>query len=621
MQQATASTKVRVASEDDEALPGGGFLVAPVPGAGTFTREKVTDEQRAFAEAADRFIQNEVWTKIEGIEHRHEVEGAKGKEPLVVALTRQAAELGLCSIEIPSEHGGLGLDLTTAMHVSETLRGCASFAATLGAHSGIGTLPIVYFGNAAQKAQWLPKLATTELFSCYCLTEPGNGSDALGGKTTAVLSADKTHYVLNGQKQFITNGGWADVGVVFAGIDGKYSGLIVDLRSPGVVRGAEEKKMGIKGSSTTGLIFQDVKVPAENLLGQVGDAAAIALNILYAGRMKLGFATMGTAKYAIDLTVKFAKERRQFGRPVIGFDLQQAKLAEMTAWTYASDAVCYRVVGAVDRDLSRLPDPHDPQGQIEVLRRYGLECALIKIHGSETLSRVLYHALRMHGGYGFCEEYQVERLARDNVVETIYEGTNDINRLVLSGALAESVHGSAIPFRDLLDDVHRGLRAGDLDPGPTCASDPDAWLGAEAQRVFGLKRALAYAVEQALIGVGQDVRVEQQVMCALADGLIALAAAEGALAKTLACGATDPQARARVDVTHLCLLEATDDVRRRAHEALSHAVAPAARAEKLEVFDRLLRWAEPPVDSDAADGVALKRRIGQHVAARGRYPF
>lgn len=615
MQQATGP-RVRVATDDDEALPGGGFLVAPVPGAGTFAREKVTDDQKAFAEAADRFVQNEVWAKVDAIEHRAEVDGPRGKEPLVVALTRQAAELGLCSIEIPEAYGGLGLDLTTAMLVSEMLRGCASFAATLGAHSGIGTLPIVYFGNDAQKAQYLPKLATAETFSCYCLTEPGNGSDALGGKTTAVKSKDGTHYVLNGQKQFITNGGWADMGVVFASIDGKYSGLIVDLRAPGVTRGAEEKKMGIKGSSTTGLVFQDVKVPVENLLGQVGDAAAIALNILYVGRMKLGFATMGSAKYAIDLTVKFARSRRQFGRPVIEFDLQQAKLAEMTAWTYAADAVCYRVVGQCDRDLSKLPDRHDARGQIEVLRRYGLECALIKIVGSETLSRVLYHALRMHGGYGFCEEYQVERLARDNVVETIYEGTNDINRIVLSGALAESVHGSAIPFLDMVEDVRRGVRSGDLDV-PT----PEGWLGEERARVYGLKRALAWAVEQAFIGVGQDVKVEQQVLCALADALIALASAEAALAKTLAAGEGDAQAGPRADIARLCLLDATEEVRRKAAEALSHVAAPQARAEKLAVLGRLLRWAEPPAASDAADAVALKRRIARHVTARGHYSF
>jgi alkylation response protein AidB-like acyl-CoA dehydrogenase len=603
---------MRVTTAEDEALPGGGFLVAPVPCAGVFTREQVNDEQRAFAEVADRFVQDEVWARMEAIEHRAEVDG----QPLVVQLTRKAAELGLCSIEIPEEHGGLGRDLTTSMHVSEALRGCASFAATLGAHSGIGTLPIVYFGNEAQKARYLPKLATAELFSCYCLTEPGNGSDALGGKTVAVPSEDRTRFTLTGQKQFITNGGWADVGVVFASIAGKYSGLIVDLRSPGVVRGAEEKKMGIKGSSTTGLVFQEVEVPAENLLGEVGDAANIALNILYAGRMKLGFATLGTAKHAIDLTVKFTRERRQFGRPVIGFDLQQAKLAEMTAWTYACDGACYRIVGAVDRELARRGLHHDPRGQIDVLRTYGLECALIKIMGSETLSRVLYHALRMHGGYGFCEEYQVERLARDNVVETIYEGTNDINRIVLSGALAESATGSSIPFLSFMDDLHRALRKGDLDPG-----DAPGWLGVEAGRVFGLKRALAYVVEQALIGVGQDVRVEQQVMCALADGLIALAGAEGALAKTVACGEQDAQAAARADVTRVVLLEATEEVRRKGHEALAHAVAPMARGERREVFERLLRWAAPAMESDAADAVALKRRVAQHVAGRGKYPF
>lgn len=367
--------------------------------------------------------------------------------------------------------------------------------------------------------------------------------------------------------------------------------------------------MGIKGSSTTQLIFQDVKVPVGNLLGEPGDAAKIALNILYVGRMKLGFATMGTTKYVIDLTVAYMKSRKQFGRPIIQFDLQQRKLAEMTAWAYSCDALCYRIVGQVDAEVRRLQDPHDPAGLVEVLRRYGLECAAIKIHGSESLSRVLYHALRMHGGYGFCEEYQVERLTRDNVVETIYEGTNDINRIVLSGALAESVHGSAIPFREFVDETARALRDGDLE-----VPAQDGWLGTEVQRVWALKRALAWAVEHAFIGVGQDLKVEQQVLIDLGDALLAVMAAEAALGRTLTLGEQDGQAGPRADAARLSIAEAHDEVARQTREALGHAVAPATRAARLADLERLL--AAVPAGEDL---VEVRRRLATHVARKGAY--
>lgn len=603
------TTPGQVQDGADQALPGGGFLVAPVP-TSIFTREQLGEEQRLFAETADRFIRNEVWPRVEAIEDKATVEGPDGQPvPLVVHLVRQACELGLSSIEIPAEYEGLGLDLTTALHVAETLRGCASFAATLGAHNGIGTLPIAFFGSHEQKQRYLPRLASGELLACYALTEPGNGSDALGGKTTAVRSADGTHFLLTGEKQFITNGSWADLAVVFANVDGRYSALIVDLHAPGVVRGAEEKKMGIRGSSTTSLTFQEVKVPVDHLLGEVGDAAKIALNILYVGRMKLGFATMGTAKYAIDLTLRFIRERKQFGRTVGAFDLQQGKLAEMVAWTYACDSLCYRTVGLIDADMRRLPEGHTAMDEMGVMRRWGLECAIVKVYGSETLSRVLYHAVRMHGGYGFCEEYQVERLTRDNVVDTIYEGTNDINRLVIMGELAESAHGR-IPFREYLEQVHRDLRAGEDAPPRAC----EGYLGGDAQVVHALKRALAYAAEQVLIGVGKDVRNEQQVMLALVDGLIALYAAEAALARTVSVGLDHSQARVRQAATRLAIHEATEQVGRLGREALGHAVAEEERPRKQALFERLLAPAR-----GGYDVVALRRQVAEHALDVGAY--
>lgn len=588
----------------DQALPGGGFLVAPVPRGGITIREDRSEEQALFAETAARFIQDQVLTRVDEIEHKAEVDVDGTSTPLVVQLTREAAELGLASLEIPEEYEGLGLDLTTSLAVSESLFGNASFAVTLGAHAGIGTLPIVYFGNEEQKQKYLPRLATAELFSCYALTEPGNGSDALNGRSTAVRSEDGTHFLLTGQKQFITNGSWADLAVVFANIDGKYSGLIVDLHAEGVSRGAEEKKMGIKGSSTTSLVFQDVKVPVENQLGEVGAGGNIALNILGVGRLKLGLSCLGTAKYALDLTIKFMAERRQFGRPIIEFDLQQGKLAECAAWIYGCDSLCYRIAGQIDAEEAKLPEGHTAADTMGVLRRFGVECAMVKIAGSETASRVLYQAVRMHGGYGFCEEYQVERLTRDNVVDTIFEGTNDVNRLVAAGGVVESAFMGSIPFLSFMDALHDG----------TGSESGEGYLGAEAQRVGGLKRALAFATEQVLINVGKDIRNEQQIMMLLADGLIALGTAEATLARTIQVGAGHAQAAARVAATRVILGDAEREIERVSRSSVEHVVPAGDLTSARETLERLL----PHTHEDV---IALKRTLAEHVTAAGRYDF
>ena len=364
--------------------------------------------------------------------------------------------------------------------------------------------------------------------------------------------------------------------------------------------------MGIRGSSTCGLIFQDVKVPAEDLLGQLGDAAKIALNILYVGRLKLGFATMGTAKYAITKTLDFCTSRKQFGRPVIEFDAQQGKLAEMAAWTYACDSACYRAIGDIDAQIALLPEGHTTLDEIAILRQFGLECAIVKICGSETLSRVLYHALRMHGGYGFCEEYQIERLALDNVVDTIYEGTNDINRIVLSGALVESAYMGTIPFRETLESIHSDLRDGE----DTLAATGD-YLAAEEIRVLHLKRALTYLTERILIGIGKDVRTEQQVLFMLSDAIMALYLAEAAFARTVQLGADHDQAGVRADLVRLALHDAEAQARSSSRDALAH-VETSGLAEHLTNIDRLFGDPTMPV-------VAIKRRVAEHFIAAGRY--
>ncbi len=598
------------------ARPGGGFLVAPVPRGGIFSRERLSDDQRAFGEAMRDFWSNDVLPRTDAIERKETVDVDGKPTPIPVVLLRKVAELGGLGIDIAERFGGLALDKTTSMFVTENLAGLTSIATTFGAHIGIGTLPIALFATEEQKAKYLPKLISAELISCYALTEPGNGSDALGGKATAALSEDGTHFVLNGEKIFITNGAWADVAVVFARYGGgPYSALIVDLHSPGVTRGAEERKMGIRGSSTTSLTFADVKVPRENLLGNPGDAARIALNILYLGRLKLGFGDLGNAKYAFDRTVQFGKERKQFGQPVITFDLQKAKLAEMAQWIYAADSLMYRTIGRVDEEVARRPEGKEPEEWVvEVTRSFGVECSIVKVHGTETCAKVCYHAVRMHGGYGFVEEYHVERIARDNVVSTIYEGTNDINRLVISGDLVKNIYGAQLPFREFLEDVKARLASGRLNDAA-----PEGPLGAEHERVAALKRCLAWIVERTLVGVGKDVRVLQQPVVAMADALIALYGAESTLARTydrLAGGTAGEDAPAIEAICKLVVHDACREVREKGLEILSD-LAPAGRLEEeLATFRKLTGAFAAGLDT-----FGLKRTIAERAIEVGKYAF
>lgn len=610
-----AAKAVASAHELLVARPGGGFLVAPVARGGTFTRERLSEEQQLLTNSVRDFWKSSVVPRIEEIEHKKKVEVDGKEQPLAIVLLRQLAELGALGTDIPGAYGGLDLDKTTSMLLSETLGGCASMGATVGAHIGIGTLPIVFFGNEEQKQKYLPRLQTAEIVSCYALTEPNNGSDALGGRTTAMLSKDGSHYVLSGEKIFITNGTWADIAVVFARHDGgPYSAFIVDLHSPGVTRGVEERKMGIRGSSTTGLTFSDVKVPKENMLGNVGDAARIALNILYLGRLKLGFGDLGNAKYAFDLTLKFAKERKQFGQPVASFDMQKSKIAEMAAWIYALDAVCYRTVGRIDEECAKRPEGTTPEEwTIEVTRRFGVECSITKVLGSEVCSKVCYHAVRIHGGYGFVEEYQVERLTRDNVVSTIYEGTNDINRLVISGDLVKNIYGGTVPFREFLEDVKKRLTSGKL-----VDSAPEGPLGMDHARLAAAKRALGWVVERTLLGVGKDVRVLQQPLVAVSDALTALYAAESAYARAfdrIAAGAGEDEA-ALAAIVGLSVHDACREIRERGSDILASVTPCEKLDEERATFARLAGAFDIPVDT-----YRLKRVLADRAVEVGHYPY
>jgi alkylation response protein AidB-like acyl-CoA dehydrogenase len=504
------------------AKPGGGFLTAPVGGDEVFTREDLSEEQREFANVVKEFYENEVIPRNRAIEEKE----MDGDVPLSIRLFRQIGEMGILGVDIAEEYGGLGLDKTTGMAMAEMGAGQNSFACTAGAHAGIGTLPISIYGNHEQKLKWLPKIISGEMLSCYALTEPNSGSDALSGRTTAKLEGD--HYILNGEKIYITNGGWADVGIVFARIDGDYSALIVDMHSEGVKRGAEEKKMGIHGSSTTALYFDGVKVPRENLLGKPGDASKVALNILNLGRLKLGFVTIGNAKFSIDRTIKYGKERKQFGQPIISFDIQKRKLADMIAATYAVDAMGYRVMGSIDTEIARIKgDPDYEQKVTGVLKRFALEASIIKITGSENLRDVLDSAIKMHGGYGFMEDYHLEMMARDNVIDQIFEGTNDVNRLTIFQGLAKGIYGAAIDFREYMENVSKQLRRKKF----KLPEAEDKLLGEEERCLQAAKMAAGFAIERAIIECGKGISNEQMVMEMVSNMMIAIYAIDSTIAR------------------------------------------------------------------------------------------
>ena len=425
---------------------GGSFLVSPLSRSKMFSKEMFSEDQKMFADAAYEYAT----TRMKPLKDKL----STLNEELTLEIFKELGEMGFLGVDMPEKYGGSNLDKTTAAIVVDYLAfsECGSIMVTLGAHSGIGALPIVWYGTDAQKEKYLPKIASGEWLACFALTEPNAGSDAMNGESTAYLNDEKTHYILNGQKIWITNGSWAKSCIAFAKVSGKMTAFIVDKDCEGWVIGAEEKKMGIKGSSTVTMYFENCKVPVENLLGSVGEGGHIALNCLYAGRWKLGFSSSAGSMSSINGSYNFAKERKQFSRSILNFDMIKNKFANMIVRTWESDTINYATTGSIDESISKL-DPNDEDYYVKVQKiteDHAIEASVSKVVGSEALAYCADEGVQIFGGSGFCEEYPAAGVYRDERINRIFEGTNEINRLIISGTVLKKAILEELPIRDAL---------------------------------------------------------------------------------------------------------------------------------------------------------------------------
>ena len=484
---------------------GGEYLVRDIKFQDVFTPEDFTDEQKQIAETTDRFIAKEILPNNEAIELR-------GFD-LVVQKLKECAELGLMMIDVPEQYGGLELDRVTSMLVMEKMAFARNFGLSYMVHTGIGMLPLVFYGSAGQKERYLGKLIRAEMIGAYCLTEPGSGSDALGAKSTAMLSQDGSHYILNGTKQFISNARFADLFTVFAKIDKEhFTAFLVESTSAGLELGPEEKKMGMHGSSTCQVNFVNVCVPVDNVLGEVGKGHKIAFNVLNVGRLKLGAFCVGQEKYALAEGARYANERKQFNVPISSFGAIREKLADVTAMTFASEAIVYRLAGMIDDRLARIEKGNENYyiDYLKGIEEYAAECALAKVFCSEAAARSIDEMLQVHGGYGYIAEYPIEQLYRDERVQRIYEGTNEINRMLIPSLLIRKAIGV------------KALDSG-VEAGATGA------FVAEKQLLLGMKRIYPALADVIVKRFGAKLAAEQELLLALADAAIQIFALESSV--------------------------------------------------------------------------------------------
>ncbi|WP_077214635.1 acyl-CoA dehydrogenase family protein [Bacillus dakarensis] len=548
-----------MANETEKLVKGGSFLIEEVTYDQVFTPEDYNDEQKMIAKTSEDFVINEVLPEVPYLE-KHEFDRS-------VKLLKQAGELGLLGADVPEEFGGLGLDKISSALISEKMSIAGGFAITHGAHVGIGSLPIVLFGNENQKQKYLPELAVGDKIAAYALTEPSSGSDALGAKTTAKLNEAGTHYVLNGEKQWITNSGFADVFVVYAKIDGdKFSAFIVERDFPGVSTGAEEDKMGIKSSSTRTLILQDAEVPAENLLGEIGRGHVIAFNILNIGRYKLGLGALGASKRAMEITIPYTNQRQQFKTQISSFNLTKEKLSTMASKVYAAESSIYRTVGLFEERMSKLSEEEAKNGHAVAasIAEYAIECSLGKFFNTEVLDYVVDEGVQLHGGYGFMEEYEIARAYRDSRINRIFEGTNEINRLLVLGTYLKKALKNELPLFQKAQALQAELMMlMPEEPG----EEP---LAQEKYLVKNAKKIALLAAGLAAQKYGKEVEKEQEIFVNVADMVANAYAMESVVLRTEKAIAKDglEKSKQKLLYTQIFCQEAFNEIEADAKETL-----------------------------------------------------
>jgi alkylation response protein AidB-like acyl-CoA dehydrogenase len=583
---------------------GGGWLVEPVGASEQFTGADFTEEDVLYARTAEDFVRDEVLPRLDEIEAK--------AEGLMPALLRRAGELGLLMVDIPEAYGGLGLRKATSMLVSERGALCASFSVSWGAHTGIGSLPIVYYGSEAQRQRYLPRLATGEWLAAYALTEPGSGSDALAAKTRAVPRPEGG-YTLTGTKQFITNAGFADLFTVFAKVGGEhFTAFLVERGAPGLGTGPEEKKLGIRGSSTRQVILEDTPVAADAVLGEVGQGHKIAFNILNIGRFKLGAGSVGAAKECLGVALAYARDRRQFGQPIASFGMIQRKLADMATRIYVADSMSYRTAGLMD-DAAAAVDHAAPDAGRRLIREsieeYTIEASILKVFGTETMDFVADEALQILGGYGFTAEYPVERHYRDARINRIFEGTNEINRLIIPATLVKRISQGQLAYGDFFQQVEREIADPRTFPAP--ANGP---LGRELRAAEVAKRVVAYTTRVLVERDLASLKEKQQHLEILSNMIIDVYAMDSVVNRTrLLRGHATPEDDAlRIAMTTVFVASANERVIDGARRLLVNEF----EGEELRTHLRL----EAIVPHLPIRTIAVKTRIAEALVARGLGP-
>jgi alkylation response protein AidB-like acyl-CoA dehydrogenase len=588
-------------------ISGGSFLLEERQTADVFTPEDFSEQQQMIGQTTEEFAVNEILPQAEKIEHK---DYSVSRD-----LLKKAGELGLSGAEVPEAYGGLELDKVTAAIIADHMAKYAGFATTWGAHTGIGLLPIVYFGTEEQKKKYLPRLATGEIVGAYALSEATSGSDAMNCRARAVLSPDGKHYILNGEKMWITNAGFADLFTVFAKIDGeKFSAFLVERTFPGFSVGAEEHKMGIRGSSTCPIILSDCKVPVENLLGEIGKGHVIAFNILNVGRFKLGAMCVGGARVSLESAVSYAKQRKAFGKTIGDFGLVREKIANMATLIYVGEALVYRTVGMMDELLSEI-DTAGPDAaaiskeQRKAIEEYAVECSILKVWGSEMIDYVVDETLQIYAGYGFVEEYPAERAYRDARINRIFEGTNEINRLIITGFLLKRAMTGQLPLlpaiKKLMDEVLSG---------PSSGEELEGALPEERRLVAQAKKLGLFVSGSATQKYMTTIDQQQEVMGAIADMTIEIYAMESAVLRTQKMVEQKGEASAALPIamTRVYLTQALEKIEAAAKKVIADVAEGDMLRTQLAIVLRLSKH-EP------FNTIALRQQIAQKTIEAGKY--